>query len=255
MDLLEHHVIGHGEHSVIFLNGFRMNYQSWDKVYPYVAERSRVLLVNRRGVGVSAKARAPQRGDAVVEDIRCVVRHAQVPPPYLLVAHSLGGIYANLYARMFGSEVSGVVFVDAPHPREIAEQHNITPPRALVALNNGLKAIERLFDRYKYSEDECIHDTVRQIDAASAFPEIPVTVVTGAKKLPFVPLEAHAMHLRYQQELLRLSRTSRHVICEHSSHFPQITESGKVVGAILDALPRGVGATHLMESTATASAD
>ncbi|MBV9787416.1 MAG: alpha/beta hydrolase [Chloroflexi bacterium] len=238
MNILEHRVVGRGEHSVLFLNGFRMSYQSWDKVYPFVAERSTVLLMNRRGVGASPKAKTPQRGDTVVEDIRGMARWAQVPPPYLLVAHSIGGIYANLYARMFGSEVSGVVFVDASHPIEIVEQNNIKPPRALVALNNGLKAIERLFDRYKYSEDECIHDTVRLIDEAGAFPDIPVTVVTGAKKLPFVPSAAHATHLRYQEELLWLARASRHVMCENSSHFPQITESGKVVGVILDALPQ-----------------
>lgn len=255
MDILEHRVIGRGEHSVLFLNGFRMPYQSWDKVYPHVAEQSRVLLVNRRGVGASAKASVPQRGDTVVEDIRRVARWADVQPPYLVVAHSLGGIYANLYARMFGSEVSGIVFVDAPHPREIAEQKNIKPPRALVAVNNGLKAIERLFDRYKYSEDECIHDTIRLIDEAGTFPDIPITVVTGAKKMPFVPLAAHEMHMRYQEELLKLSRSSKHVVCENSGHFPQITESEKVVGAIVDALAQVAGANNLIQPLAPASAD
>jgi hypothetical protein len=232
MDSLEHRVIGYSDTNVIFLNGFRMQFDSWDKVYPRVAEVSRVLLLNRAGVGLSAKAQVAQTGDVVVGSLRHTAAQAGLKPPYVLVSHSLGGIFANLYARLFPSEVAGVVFVEAPPPLEIIEQKELKPPLPLRAINDGVKHIEKLFDRYKFSEDECIYETIQQLEAAGGFPNIPVSVVTGGKKMPLVPQRAFDLHIQFQAKLLALSSRSKQFVCAQSGHFPQITESDVVVAAI-----------------------
>jgi pimeloyl-ACP methyl ester carboxylesterase len=132
--------------------------------------------------------------------------------------------------------VAGVVFVDCPHPSEIAEQKRINPPIVLHALFDGMKAIEKLFDELKYSEDECIEVTLNQIGSAGLFPDIPIGVVSGTKKMPFVPEKAFEIHQRYQTMLLDLTSKSTHYICHESGHFPQITEPEKVIVAIRDTL-------------------
>jgi pimeloyl-ACP methyl ester carboxylesterase len=81
MDSLEYKLLGDGDANVIFLNGFRMHFDSWVKVYPRIAEASRVLLLNRAGVGLSAKAQAPQTGDVVVGSLRYTASQAGVKPP------------------------------------------------------------------------------------------------------------------------------------------------------------------------------
>ena len=232
MDIFEHRLMGSGETTAVFLNGFRMHFNSWDKVYPDIAKSHRVLLLNRAGVGLSPKAQVPQTGRVVVDSLRQTIWRAGVKPPYVLVGHSLGGIFANLYVRMFPAEVAGVVFVESAHPLEIIEQKQIPPPFLLRALNNGVKAIEKLFDRYKFSEDDCIEETVRQLEAAGDFPDIPLTVVTGVRKMPMVPQRAFDLHIQFQKKLLQLSRRSRYLVCEGSGHFPQLTESGLVIAAI-----------------------
>ncbi|MDQ2077982.1 alpha/beta fold hydrolase [Marinimicrobium sp. ABcell2] len=249
MDSLEHKLIGDGDTNVIFLNGFRMRYDSWDKVYPSVAESSKVLLLNRAGVGSSAKAQVPQTGNVVTDSIRNTASQAGMKPPYVLVSHSLGGIFANLYARLFPAEVAGVVFVEAPHPLEIIEQKKIQPPLLLRALNDGAKRLEKLFDKYKFSEDECIYETIHQLEAAGEFPDIPVSVVTGGKKMPIVPQQAFDLHVNFQAKLLELSGQSKQFVCEHSGHFPQITESDAVVAAIEHSLGLIRGANRSMLNT------
>ncbi len=87
MDYLEHRVIGQGEVRVVFVNGFRMHFDSWDKVYPRVAQSCSVFLFNRFGVGLSPKAQVPQIGNQVVECLRNILLQAGVKPPYVLVAH------------------------------------------------------------------------------------------------------------------------------------------------------------------------
>ncbi|MCG8428496.1 MAG: alpha/beta hydrolase [Chromatiales bacterium] len=233
---LEYKRIGSGGANVVFLNGFRMNFESWDKVYPEVATNHNVLLFNRRGVGSSPKATVVQTGHGIVEEIRALLSRLALDPPYLFVGHSLGGIFANLYARLYPDEVLGVVFVDAPHPLEIAEQKKHKPPLIVRTLNEGVKAIEKLFDKFKYSEDECIEQSVFQIQNAASFPNVPVAVVSGTKKMPFVPETAFEVHQHYQTKLLDLSSHSKRYLCENSGHFPQITEPDKVALAILATL-------------------
>jgi pimeloyl-ACP methyl ester carboxylesterase len=233
---LEHQRIGDGTTPIVFLNGFRMLFKTWDKVYPEIMPENCVILFNRRGVGTSIKATEEQDGNTVIIEMRALFSNLGVSPPYVLVAHSLGGLFANLYARTYPNEVAGIVFVDSPHPSEVAEQKKNSPPFVLKAINNGLKTIEKLFDNFKYSEDECIEETIAQIKRAGDFPYIPIAVVSGIKKMPFVPEKAFETHQQYQAQLLNLSPKSTHYICHESGHFPQITEPEKVITAIRDIL-------------------
>lgn len=233
----EYQQIGKGDIQIVFLNGFRMHFETWDKVYLDFIEENSVLLFNRRGVGKSSKAIIAQNGMTIISDMHSLFTNLELKPPYLFVAHSLGGIFANLFARIYPNEVAGVVFVDSPHPYEVIEQKlSNPPPTALNVINNSIKYIEKLFDKFKYSEDECIEETLRQIENVGDFPDIPIGIVSGAKKMPFVPKKAFEIHQRYQRKMLHLSSKSIHYICHESGHFPQITEPEKVIKAIRNTL-------------------
>jgi len=233
---LEYKQVGSDGTNVIFFNGFRMKFSSWDLIYPQIAKNHRVLLFNRYGVGASPKATVAQTGNSVVQIIHGLLSKLAISPPYFFVAHSLGGIFANLYARTYPNQVSGIVFVDASYPLEIAEQKMIKSPFFVRVVNDGLKRIEKLFDQFKYSEDECIEKTIVQLENAPCFPDIPIGVVSGTKKMPFVPAKAYEIHQAYQTKLLELSSNASHYVCSESGHFPQITEPEKVISAIIATL-------------------
>lgn len=86
----------------------------------------------------------------------------------------------------------------------------------------------------KYSEDEKIDETINQLNNARGFPQVPLVVVSGTKKMPFVPEKNFEVHLQFQKELAALSSNSKHYIAEGSGHFPQITEPEIVLAAIKD---------------------
>jgi pimeloyl-ACP methyl ester carboxylesterase len=209
-----------------------MNFESWDKVYPKISAHYRILLFNRLGVGSSAKATVPQSGKIVIDEMEKLFLELDITPPYFFVAHSLGGVFANLYACTRPQNTSGIIFVDSPHPLEIIEQKKFKPPFLLQMINDGVKNIEKLFDNYKFSEDECINETLAQIQNSNSFPDIPIAIVSGTKKMPFVPEESFDIHISYQKMLLELSNRSTQYLCEKSGHFPQITEPEIVVKAI-----------------------
>ncbi len=232
----EHRRVGTGGINIIFLNGFRMQFKTWDQVYPAFTSSNSAVLFNRRGVGKSSKATESQDGYTVINEMHSLFFSLKLNPPYIFVAHSLGGLFAHLYACVYPNEVAGIVFVESPHPEEVTEQKAITPPFFISSINSGLKAIETLFHKFKYSEDEQIDETIGQIKNAGQFPDIPIAVVSGTMKMPFVPEKAFQIHQQYQDKLLRLSSKSKHYICKESGHFPQITEPTKVISAIQDIL-------------------
>lgn len=159
--------------SVVFANGFRMPLSNWSKVISDLRSKddsSTLFSYNRAGVGKSSRAEEPQTGGIVVEGMNTALQCAGITEPVVLVAHSLGGIFANLYAREYPSMVKGLVLVDTPHPDEILEQKRMEVPIFLNALNNGLKFIEKKFNPYKFSEDEQIKTTLEAFHNARAFP-------------------------------------------------------------------------------------
>ncbi|WP_087464052.1 alpha/beta fold hydrolase [Oleiphilus messinensis] len=240
-DLVEYQVLGTGLPSVIFINGFRMPYSSWDQVYPEIADTCQVLLYNRPSVGTSAETLQNQHGMQIIEDLHALCGELALPMPCVLVAHSLGGIFAQLFARHYPDAVAGAVFVDAAHPDEIAQHRKHRAPVLLHALNQGLKSLEKWFDPFKYSEDESLDLTLQQLEAAGSFPDIPIRVITGTQKLPLVPMASFALHCRYQHELVSLSTRSKQIQCTQSAHFPQLSESDKVTQAILDIIALSKG--------------
>ena len=92
-------------------------------VLPGVAAGTRVCAYERPGTAALLDdALRPSRSDpvpiprtapAVVADLHALLRAAGVPGPYVLVGHSLGGLFVRLYAATYPEEVAGLVLVDA----------------------------------------------------------------------------------------------------------------------------------------------
>ena len=55
----------------------------------------------------------PRTAADTVAELHAVLLAAHVPGPFVLTAHSLGGLFARLYAQTYPGDVDGIVFVDA----------------------------------------------------------------------------------------------------------------------------------------------
>jgi pimeloyl-ACP methyl ester carboxylesterase len=57
----------------------------------------------------------PRDSTRVTDDLRELLGAADVPGPYVLVGHSLGGLYARHFAKRFPDDVAGLVLLDPTH--------------------------------------------------------------------------------------------------------------------------------------------
>ena len=108
-------VSGTGASTVVFENGLGPPLEMWGKVQPHVSRFARTATYDRAGVGLSEDGPSPRDGQQIARELRAVLRAAGLPPPYVLVGASLGGLYIRVFAGTYPEDVSGMVLVDPTH--------------------------------------------------------------------------------------------------------------------------------------------
>ena len=109
---------GEGSPTTVLINGLRSDHTIWSSVVRGIAQRTRVCLTDRPGLGSSPQRRGSQRTDAGehARELAAALNAAGERGPYLLVAHSYGGLIARAFAAQRPSEIAGMMLVDAVYP-------------------------------------------------------------------------------------------------------------------------------------------
>ena len=238
---LEYTLSGDGPATIVLLNGAGMTLEGWSALYPQIERLGRVFAWNRFGVQGSADPPAAQDGAAVVAALRELLARAGLRPPYVLVGHSLGGLHANLFARLHPDEVAAVLFLEATHPRDqdVLEQDE---ERLKRGLSKVLGQPPREFEANLHAEMEAAAETVDEVTAAGPFPPVPVAVVTGGMDPPKSLLTPQAAQARRDRQLAlaRLSPRGEHVVAAGSGHFPQRSEPELVLRVLRRLIERAL---------------
>lgn len=112
------HCVGEGSPTVILetLAGGTSSYWGW--VQPDVAQTTRVCVYDRAGRGWSEADPEPTTLERTARNLHTLLTNARIEGPYVLVGHSIGGIYVRQFAAQYPDEVAGMVLVDAAHPEQ-----------------------------------------------------------------------------------------------------------------------------------------
>jgi predicted alpha/beta hydrolase family esterase len=106
---------GTGSPTVVLDAGFYDSHSVWKPVEAAVARGTRTCSYDRSGVGqsdVRPSRPAVVPAEQVVDELNALLATADVPPPFVVVGHSLGGINAWLFTARHASDVAGLVLVD-----------------------------------------------------------------------------------------------------------------------------------------------
>jgi pimeloyl-ACP methyl ester carboxylesterase len=109
------HRSGSGSPAVVFLPGAGAVGLDYLNVQERAATLSTSVLYDRAGTGWSEQTELPRSSADATSELRELLRAAGVAAPYLLVGHSLGGLYARHYATRFPAEVAGLLLLDPAH--------------------------------------------------------------------------------------------------------------------------------------------
>lgn len=124
---------------VVFQSGLGDGMSVWSEVLQRLPSDVGSFAYDRPGYGGSASKRGQRDPCTIARELRELLRSADVRPPYVLVGHSLGGIYQYAFATLFPNEVSGLLLVDATHPDQWETMRRTTPNTAAVV--QGLRFV------------------------------------------------------------------------------------------------------------------
>ena len=107
--------------AVVLIAGGGGGTDTWDKVQTPISEFTRVCSYDRQGLGKSESLKngTPQSVGQMVIDLEALLKAAEIPPPYILVGHSIGGLYARAFDAQYDSQVAGIILLDSSHEEQI----------------------------------------------------------------------------------------------------------------------------------------
>lgn len=251
---------GTGSPTVIIDAGLGDWSTGWAWVQPEVAKTTQVCTYDRAGYGWSDPGPLPRNAEQFAKELHTLLHDANIPGPYVLVGHSLGGLTMRVFTGMYPSEVAGVVLIDSMSPRQF-EQSSANPvtqsdpkshpfvPLTILArvglvrlLAEPLGQIPNLppeaekaylagMSRATYlqtffgDESRGLPVSEKQAEAVKSFGDLPLIVLTA--KLNSIPGWQD-----WQTEMLQLSSNSQHLFAE-SGHTIECDAPDTAVEAIL----------------------
>jgi pimeloyl-ACP methyl ester carboxylesterase len=115
------HCTGSGSPTVVIEAGLGDWSTGWDFVQQGVDKTTRVCTYDRAGWGWSEAGPLPRDAAQFAKELHTLLQTANMPGPYVMVGHSLGGFGVRVFVHDYASEVAGVVLIDAMSPRQFKQ--------------------------------------------------------------------------------------------------------------------------------------
>src|SRR5215217_1063050 len=232
----------------------------WIWVQQQLAQTTRVCVYDRSGLGWSERGPKPQDAKQISTELHTLLTNADTEGPYVLVGHSYGGLYTQMYAVRYSQEVAGVVLVDSSHPeqfirspegRAMYEQANrlgavlpVLTRIGVIRLTNYFPAHPALPSQQR-AQIEAFNSSTQQVSTtAEEFRATPETAaqVRSTQSLGDKPLavvsagEQPPGWLEMQDELATLSTNSIHRVVDGATHVSLLYDEGdaQVTSAAID---------------------
>jgi len=225
--------VGEGGPVVVLDAGAGDTLGTWDWVVPGIRKLTRVCAYDRAGLGKSDRGPAPRTSERIVGELAELLRRAEIPPPYVLVGHSFGGLNVRLFAARHPELVAGLVLVDAtPESFPDREESLVTPAereKRRTEMAAGPAAFREEVAAMPSSAAE-----VRNAVAAAPAGRFPVIVITAARAAD--PPAFRSAWLDMQRAMAGTFPEGHQVIASASGHYIQFDQPDLVVDAVRDAL-------------------
>src|SRR5438309_355903 len=240
--------VGTGSPTVVIDAGWGDSSGAWSSwVQPVVAGTTRVCTYDRAGMGYSEPGPLPRTAERFAEELHTLLSRADVPGPYVLVGHSLGGLPVRVFAHEYAAEVSGVVLIDSMSPRQAKPSTSATPTetdshsiadwaltlparvgvlRLLAVATHAVEGLSPEVANY-YSvfwvtprslqawldEGKGTSESLAQAGAVHSFGVLPLIVLSRG-----LLVDPDPDRQRMQTELLQLSSSSQQLFADNSGH-------------------------------------
>jgi pimeloyl-ACP methyl ester carboxylesterase len=218
----------------------------WGWVQPEVQKETKVCIYDRAGFGWSESDPEPLSLTRTVRNLHTLLVNANIESPYVMVGHSLGGVYVRQFVAEYPHEVVGMVLLDEAHPQQFVKYPELfAEGDSFLKMLNGIKFAARLGAMHLYfalggemdfaglpepqmSQFKAIWSSPRYFEAQGAEIRAAHSIWSEALKLgnpddmPLMVI-SRGVNLdhewsKYQDDLATLSTNSHHITIDGANH-------------------------------------
>src|SRR5512138_777445 len=123
----------------------------WGWIQPAVQKETRVCVYDRAGFGWSESDPEAPTLKRTVRNLHTLLTNANIEAPYVMVGHSLGGVYIRQYAAEYPADVAGMVLLDEAHPQQFVKYPELfAEGDNMLNMLNGIRFATRLGAMHLY---------------------------------------------------------------------------------------------------------
>lgn len=243
----------------------------WITVQSEIAKFTRVCAHDRPGYGWSSPVKEMLPSNEIAENLHQALRSGNIRGPYILVGHSIGGVYARAFAQRYSEDVAGLVLVDSAHenqrfrlPSSTRRQLSILKALAQVfrvIVPFGIPRALRLADRMQgenfpddvrpaamarmnqnhfftafYNEIKAVETDTDQANPPTYLGDTRIVVLTQGGPNLGISEDAYEQMKQIwnelQKELTQLSSNAQHIIAHESGHYIHHDQPELVIDAV-----------------------
>ncbi|KAA0990908.1 alpha/beta fold hydrolase [Dyadobacter aurulentus] len=242
---------------LVFENGMGMGLGNWDTITDSLANGAPIFLYDRQGVDKSEKVFQLPTPQKIAANLKSLLQELKVEPPYILVGHSMGGVYTRAFAGYYPDDIAGLVFVDPADFTETKADWN----QIFRAIGVSEKRIDEMLTKRLYtpskvdssryavwSEGQVLTD-LRKTDFAELsslpIPQVPILFFVGGKlevsmerrskdydHERFFEVKNSSNMLRWRRFIHSSSKGGALIYLSNSGHFVHRDDAAMVIGNI-----------------------
>ncbi|MGC1390261.1 MAG: alpha/beta hydrolase [Bacteroidales bacterium] len=170
---------GVGEKTVIFESGMCDSLEAWGSIPDSVALFARVFLYDRADFGKSDTSRQKRTIPNIVLELKSILNHENICPPYILVGHSMGGLITRYFTSLFPSDVKGLLLLD-PTPEAYVESLSKRDLKNFIKFCADTVRITYHNTKYWKESDQLISNLV-YMKKLNISKDLPIILVSASK--------------------------------------------------------------------------
>lgn len=262
---------GTGNHTVVFVSGMGSDNVIWKEIQDKVAENACTIAYDRSGLFLSEDGDHNITNASVSHELTQLLEKTNCPKPYIIVGHSMAGIYTRPFIYEHKNEIAGVVYVDVTHPWQFKKSSPelmkamAVPPVWFIKFLSFTGIYRAIFSFTPLSPDIPMHHPIHEqqtdffykslnttfyeakndrlnfqdAEKYDSFGDIPLSIISGVSPVRTANISDPELRKEYMElvrtlhdDLLKLSTHSHKVEARKSGHIVQATEPDLVVKEI-----------------------
>ncbi len=222
-----------GTPTVIFESGLGDDNGVWKLVQQEISKTTITFSYDRALLRNSAIGDLSRTSLEQVHELHTLLNKAKVKAPYIIVAHSIGGYNARLFAGTYPKELAGIIFIDCSHENQFEDRVNRSSAEEIEMVRKQLIGEEQTFYKLLRSAKQ-----VKEIRKKDALRNIPIIVLTADHKGEESAAISEETWLNYQNDIVTLSDYSKHIMVKDCCHYIQKDKPQIVIDAINEIVDR-----------------